>query len=83
MIDSAVKMQIGKPNLSKVVEALQGKDKRFKHLTHQRLSDWRDKTRKDKVVWSNKTLQDVQRGFLPGGNQTRYNVFVSFPYTIC
>ena len=44
MIDSAVKMQIGKPNLSKVVEALQGKDKRFKHLTHQWLSDWRDKT---------------------------------------
>jgi hypothetical protein len=29
------------------------------------------------MVWSKKTLADVQKEFLPGGNQTRFNVFVS------
>ena len=78
IIDQAVKEQIGKPNLSAVVQTLQSRDSRFKHLTHQRLSDWRDKSQKDKIVWSEKTLADVQKGFLPGGNHTHFNVFVSF-----
>ena len=75
--------QVGKPNLTKIIQTLQSRDKRFMPLTHQRLSDWRDKTIKDKIVWSEKTLQDVQKGFLPGGDQTRHNVFVSFLYTSC
>ena len=83
MIDRAVKEQIWKPNLSKIVQTLQDRDLRFGHLTHQRLSDWRDKTQKDKIVWSEQILQDVQKGFLPGGFQTRYNVFVSFLYLLC
>jgi len=83
MIDRAVKGQIGKPNLSKIIKTLQDRDPRFSHLTHQRLSDWRDKTQKDKIVWSEQTLQDVQKGFLPGGDQTHYNVFVSFIPSVC
>ena len=81
MIDQAVKEQVGKPNLSEIIRTLQSRDKRFKHLTHQRLSDWRDKTQKDKFVWSEKTLLEVQKGFLPGIGQTRFSVFVSFLYT--
>ena len=81
IIDQVVKEQIGKPNLSEIVWTLQSQDKRFQHLTHQQLSDWRDKTQKDKFVWSEKTLLDVQKGFLPGGDQTCFNVFVSFPCT--
>ena len=77
MINKAAMEQIGKPNLTQIIQTLQDWDPRFKHLTHQRLSDWRDKTQKNKFVWSEKTLQDVKRGFLPGGDQTRYNVFVS------
>ena len=82
MIDQVVKEQIGRPNLSDIIRTLQSRDNRFEHLTHQRLSDWRDKTRKDKIVWSAETLRHVQKGFLPGGDQTRYNVFVSFLYMI-
>ena len=77
MIDQAVKEQVGKPNLSEIIRTLQSWDKRFQFLTHQRLSDWRNKSQKDKIVWSEETLRDVQKGFLPGGEQTRYNVFVS------
>ena len=82
MIDQAVKEQIGKPNLSEIIRVLRSRDKRFEHLTHQRLSDWRDKTKPNKFVWSEQTLEDVKKGFLPGGDQTRHNVFVSFLYVV-
>lgn len=82
MIDQAVQEQIGKPNLTEVIKTLQSRDTRFRLLSHQRLSEWRDKTRNDKIVWSEKTLLEVQKGFLPGGDQTRFNVFVSF-FTHC
>jgi hypothetical protein len=78
MIDQAAKEQIGRPNLNELIRTLQRRDDQFKYLTHQRISDWRDKTQKDKLVWSEKTLEDVQKGFLPNGNQTCFNVFVSF-----
>jgi hypothetical protein len=84
LINQVVEAHIGKPNLSEIIRTLQSRDKRFMHLTHQRLSDWRDKSYKDKIVWSEKTLSDVQKGFLPGGKQTRFDVFVSsysFKYT--
>ena len=77
MIDRVVKEQVGKPNLSEIIRTLQSRDKWFEHLTHQRLSEWRDKTQKDKLVWSEETLKEVQKGFFPGGNQTRYNILVS------
>jgi hypothetical protein len=77
IIDQVAKGQIGKPNLNEMIRTLQSRDSRFKYLTHQRLSDWRDKSQKDKMVWSKKTLADVQKEFLPGGNQTHFNVFVS------
>lgn len=83
MINKAAMEQVGKPNLSNIIRTLRDRDQRFQHLTHQRLSDWRDKTQGDRIVWSEKTLQDVQKGFLPGGNQTLYNVFVSFLYKAC
>jgi hypothetical protein len=83
MINKVAMEQVGKPNLSEIIRTLRGRDQRFQHLTHQRLSDWRDKTREDKIVWSEKTLLDVQKGFLPGGDQTRHNVFVSFLYSVC
>ena len=80
MIDQVAKRQIGKPNLNEMIRTLQKLDSRFNHLTHQRISDWRDKTQKNKIAWSEKTLADVQKGFLPGGTQTRFNVFVSSIY---
>jgi hypothetical protein len=70
--------RVGKPKLSEVLKDLQNRDMRFKYLTHQRLSDWRDKANLDKIVWSKKTLAEVQKGFLPGGDQTHFSVFVSF-----
>ena len=82
LIDQVVREQVGKPNLSDIVRTLQDRDRRFEHFKHQRLSDWRDKSRPDKIVWSKKTLQDVEKGFLPGGDITRYDVFVSFLYLV-
>ena len=76
-----VRKQVGKPNLSEIVWTLQSWDKRFMHFTHQWLSDWRDKGQKDKIVWSEETLLDVKKGFLPGGDQACFNIFVSFLYT--
>ena len=58
-------------------------DNQFMHFTHQRLSYWHDKSQKDKIVWSEETLLDVKNGFLPGGDQTHFNIFVSFLYTTC
>ena len=69
---------VGKPSVRAVIRDLQESDDRFKFLTHQRLSDWCDKSQQDKIIWSKKTLAEVEKGFLPGGNQTRFNVFVSF-----
>ena len=80
MIDQVVKEQIGRPNLTEIIQILRSRDSRFKLLSHQRLSDWRDKNETKKIVWSKKTLLEVEKGFLPGGNQTRYNIFVSFIY---
>lgn len=70
--------RVGKPSLAAVVRDLQDRDERFKYLSPQRLSDWRDKTQPNKIIWSEKTLLEVQKGFLPGGDTTRFNVFVSF-----
>ena len=52
-------------------------DERFIHFKPQRFSDWRDRSVKGKIVWSEKTLEEVKQGFLPGGIQTRFNLFVS------
>ena len=81
MIDRAVREsnKTGKPNLSKIVEKLQGWDPRFEFISYRRLGEWRDETVKDQLVWSEKTLQEVKKGFLPGGDQTRHNVFVCLP----
>jgi hypothetical protein len=76
-IAQVVKEQGGKPNLSEVIWILRARDAWFTFLTHQQLSDWQDKTQPDKIVWSEETLWDVQKGYLPGGHQTHYNVFVS------
>lgn len=77
LIDQAAKQQMGKPNLTELIKQLQQRDARFNHLTHQRTSEWRDPPVKDKIVWSEKTLNEVRKGFLPGGIQTRFNIFVS------
>ena len=36
-----------------------------------------DKSHHDKIIWTEKTLSEVKKEFLPGGNQTRFDVFVS------
>ena len=82
IIDQVIKEQIGKPNLSEIIWILQSQDNHFELLSHQCISDWRDKTQSNKIVWSKETLQDVEKGFLPGGNQTCYNVFVSYTYNL-
>lgn len=77
IIDAAARRQVGKPNITKLVKQLQEKDERFRHLTHQRVSEWRDKSVTTRIVWTAETLEMVKKEFLPGGHQTRYNVFVS------
>ena len=76
-IEMAVQQKIGKPNLSKLVDQLQQQDKRFKYLSHQRISEWRDKSIKDRIEWTEETIATVKKEFLPGGHQTCYNIFVS------
>src|ERR1700679_2791674 len=76
IIEMAARQQVGKPNHTKLVEQLRLYDPRFIHLSHQRIGKWRDKSIKDKFVWSKVTLAAVKKEFLPGGHQTRYNVFV-------
>ena len=77
MIEMAAQQQIGKPNLSKLVEQLQQQDSQFKYLTYQRISEWRDKSVTNRIEWSEETIAAVKKEFLPGGHTTRYNVFVS------
>jgi hypothetical protein len=77
LIDQAAKKQVGKPNLSNLIRQLQQQDTRFKYLNHQRIGEWRDASVKDRIVWSEKTLDEVKKGFLPGGIQTRFDIFVS------
>lgn len=69
--------QVGKPNLTRLVTQLQQHDSRFTYLSHQRISEWRDKSVKDRIEWTAETIAAVKKEFLPGGHQTRYNVFVS------
>ena len=52
-------------------------DERFVHFKPQRFSDWRDPSVNDKIVWSEKTLEEIKQGFLPGRIQTHFNIFVS------
>jgi len=59
------------------VEQLQQQDSQFKHLTHQQISEWRDKSVTNWIKWSEETIAAVKKEFLPGGHTTRYNVFVS------
>ena len=56
MIEAAARRQTGKPNLSKLAKHLQDLHPHFKHLTHQHLSEWRDKTVKDQIEWSKRLL---------------------------
>jgi hypothetical protein len=77
IIEMAARRQVGKPNLSKLVNQLQQYDSRFKYLSHQRVSEWRNKSVKDRLEWTAETIAAVKKGFLPGGHQTQYNVFVS------
>ena len=77
LIDQAAKQQVGRPNHSELIKRLQQQDSRFTHLSHRRIGEWRDPLVKDRIVWSKKTLDEVKKGFLPGGIQTRFDVFVS------
>ena len=77
IIDMAARQQIGKPNLTKFVQHLRQLDSRFEHLSHQRISEWRDKSVTDRIEWTAETIADVKKGFHPGGHQTWFNVFVS------
>jgi len=83
IIDQAVREHVGTLNLASIFETLQQRDVRFKHFRYQQLSDWRDRTCNDRIVWSDETLEEVRKRFLPGGQQTCFNVFVSFVYTLC
>ena len=77
VIERAARQQVGKPNLSKLVNQLRQQDERFNYLSHRRISEWRDKSVKDRIEWSAETIAAVKKEFLPGGHQTRYSVFVS------
>ena len=77
IIDMAAKQQVGKPNLTKLVEQLRQQDPHFQLLSHRRISEWRDKSVENRISWSEETIASVKKEFLPGGHQTHYNVFVS------
>ena len=77
LISQVAKQQVGKPNITSLLRQLRWRDARFIHLSQQRLGEWRDRSVKDQIVWSEKTLEEVKKGFLPGGIQTRFNIFVS------
>jgi len=77
LINQAARRQVGKPNLTNLIKQLRQQDLCFNHLNHQRISEWRDPSVKDRIVWSEKTLNEVKKGFLPGGIQTRFDIFVS------
>ena len=77
VIEATAREQVGKANNLKLVETLRDKDRRFQRLGHQRIGEWRDNSVKDTFVWSKETIAAVKKEFLPGGHQTRYNVFVS------
>ena len=77
VIDAAARQQVGKPNLSALVKQLQRQHPHFYHLDHQRISEWRDRSIKDRIEWTKETIATVKMGFLPGGHQTHYNIFVS------
>ena len=77
LIDQVARGQIGKPNLSKMVEELMSQDFHFTHFNRQDLSKWRDQSIKNKLVWSEQTLAEVRKEFLPGGVDTHFDVFVS------
>jgi len=76
MIDMAARQQVGKPNHSKLVSQLQKQDPCFEHLSYRWIGEWRNKSVKDRIEWSKETIATVKKEFLPGGNITRYNVFV-------
>ena len=82
MIDAAAKKQVGKPNLSRLVQQLQQQDPRFTYLSHRWIGEWRDKSITDRIEWSKETIDSVKKEFQPGGHQTRYNAFVSIFSTI-
>ena len=82
LIDQAAKQQVGKPNHTELIKRLQQQDSCFTHLSHRRIGEWRDPSVKDKIVWSKKTLDEVKKGFLPGGIQTRFDVFVSIFFIV-
>lgn len=82
LIDQAAKQQVGKPNHTELIKGFQQQDSRFIHLSHRRIGEWRDSSVKDKIVWSKKTLDEVKKGFLPGGIQTRFDVFVSTVFLV-
>ena len=77
LIEMAAQNQVGKPNITKLVNQLQQQDPRFKYLSHRRIGEWRDKSVKNRIEWSQETVAAVKKEFLPGGHQTHYNVFVS------
>jgi len=77
LIDQAARQYIGKPNLTELIKQLWQQDDRSNHLKHQRISEWRDPSVKDRIVWSEKTLNEVKMEFLPGGMQTQFDIFVS------
>jgi hypothetical protein len=76
-IDLAARQQMGKPNLTKLVQHMCQLDPKFKYLSHQRISEWRDKSVKNRIEWTPETIAEVKKGFHPGGHQTQFNVFVS------
>ena len=77
LIDQAAKKQVGKPNLTQLIKQLRQQDSCVNHFNHQDISEWRGSSIKDRIVWSKKTLGEVKKGFLPGGIQTHFDVFVS------
>jgi len=77
LIEMAAQKQLGKPNITKLVDQLRQQDPRFKYLSHRRIGEWRDKSVKDRIEWSQETVAAVNKEFLPGGHQTHCNVFVS------
>lgn len=83
MIDSAAKA-VGYPwRPVDIVQRLKlQQPELFAKLSPQRISDWRDTSIKDQLVWKDNVIAATQHGNHPRGENLRHSILVSEPIAI-
>ncbi|KAL7277451.1 hypothetical protein ACG7TL_008372 [Trametes sanguinea] len=80
MIDETAR-EVGYPwSPKEIVRRLRQKSETlFGRLREQRLSDWRDRTVTDRLVWKPEVLKAVEKGYRQGGHATRKGILDDYP----